>query len=142
MQILNLSEKRKRKQDAGPGMGQHLLWCPWAECRLSSQGRCSSTGTQHGVGLIPRALSKAAAQILLDFIVIYGYLLSIISKPGTVLAHIRSNKFTQKKIQKSVTFWSLTVCSELEVRSQRLKSKYILPAILQFPFLQNILKYS
>lgn len=82
---------REKKKGAGnrvpiePGMGQQLLqWSMGRMCRMSSQERCSSTGTQHGVGLIPQTLSKAAAQILLDFIAIYDYLLSIISKPRTV----------------------------------------------------------
>lgn len=91
---------REKKKGAGhrvlmdPGTGQQLLqWSMGRMGRRSSQERGSSTGTQHGMSLIPQALAKRAAQILSGFIDIYDYLLSIISKPGTVQGTKREHPF-------------------------------------------------
>lgn len=145
-------------------------------CRMSSQERCSSTGTQTGWVSSPKPCPRQlhwSCWTLLPFMIIYwassaslgldkrqreripsqewkqsgsmwepwnppklkGFSLQAVNSP-----HIRSNKLTQKKFQKSMKFWSLTVCTEPEVRGQRPKSKYTLPAVLQFPFLPKYIK--
>lgn len=168
---------RKRKKGAGCRVLMEpavALMLHGRMCRMSSQERCSSTGTQTRWVSSPKPCPRqlhCSCWTLLLFMIIYwassaslgldkrqreripsqkwkqsgsvwepwnppklkGFSLQVVNSP-----HIRSNKLTQKKFQKSVKFWSLN--QKLEVKDQKVNTLYLQSS--GFYFCQNTWKYS